>query len=192
MGIRGEMSTKTVINLAKSYQLKIIDDYGKDPYGLRSHLAEAEKWAHKLFKMYPKANKDVVLLSVWLHDTGHYSGDPEVDHAVKSEKLAKEFLTGKISDDIRNKVCCAIRAHRCKDVMPKTIEERIVACVDSASHMTDTMYLDIAKEGRYDFCLKKIERDFKDIGQIPEVKTTLTPTYKNWVKLINSLKELGI
>ena len=186
------MNTKKAIDLAKRYQLKIIDDNAKDPFGLRSHLAQVEKWADKLFKVYPDADKDIVLLSVWLHDIGHYSGDPIADHAVKSEQLAREFLAGKVNDDQRNKVCSAVRAHRCKDVMPKTIEGKIVACIDSASHMTDTMYIDMVKQGKSDFCLEKIERDYRDAGLIPEVKNTLTPIYKSWVKLIRELKELNI
>lgn len=181
-----------VISKAKKYQLQIIKDYKKDPYGLVDHFAEMERWATRLFEIFPKANKNVVLLAIWLHDTGHYVGDPDIDHSIKSEKLAREFLTGRTDDKIIQKVSHAVRSHRCKDVLPETIEEKIVACIDSASHMTDDVYIDIARSGRFNFSLAKIERDFRDINLIPEIKKEIRPLYKAWVNLITKLKIIGI
>ncbi|OQB05518.1 MAG: hypothetical protein BWY19_00980 [bacterium ADurb.Bin212] len=89
------MEFDNIIKQAKEYQLGLIREHKSDPYDLVSHLAEAEKWANKMFDMYPKADKATVLLSLWLHDTGHYVGDKEIDHAVKSEKIARDFLSHK-------------------------------------------------------------------------------------------------
>lgn len=180
-----------VINEAKKYQLKIIKDYKKDPYGLADHFAEMEKWAARLFEIFPEVDQNVVLLSVWLHDTGHYP-IVDLDHAVKSEKLARKFLSGKVEDEILNKVCKAVRAHRCKDVLPETREEKIVACIDSASHMTDNVYVSIAKSGRYNYCLAKMARDYRDTGLIMEVQQEIEPLYKAWVNLIAELNRIEI
>lgn len=184
--------TSEVIIEAKKYQLKIIKDYKSDPFGLVEHFAEMEKWAARLFEMFPKADPKVVLLAVWLHDSGHYIGDEKTDHAVKSEKLAREFLSRKVDERTIEKVIRAVRSHRCKDVLPETIEEKIVACIDSASHMTDNMYISIARDGRFNFCLAKIERDFRDTGLIPEVQKEIEPLYKAWLNLITEFKKIGI
>lgn len=37
---------------------------------LPRHVENVEKWAKNLLRRYPKADKKVVLTSVWLHDIG--------------------------------------------------------------------------------------------------------------------------
>lgn len=187
-----DKKTPKIIEEAKQYQRQIIADYGRDPYNLLSHFKEMESWAEKLLQMFPEADRQVVLLAVWLHDSGHYKGDPEIDHAIKSEKIAREFLADKLDKKTLDRVCNAVRAHRCKDVQPKKIEERIIACIDSVSHMTDSMYIDIVKEGRFNYCMGKIERDFRDAGLIPEIKEMVEPIYRAWKELINRYAELEI
>lgn len=186
------MENIDLVKKARNYQMQIIEDYQKDPYNLISHLDKVNKWAEKLLKMFPEADRNVVLLAGWLHDIGHYAGDSETDHAIKSEQMAREFLSGKIEDDIVDKVCRSVRAHRCKDVMPETIDEKIMACIDSASHMTDAMYIDIARSGRFNYCLAKIDRDFRDVGLIPEIQKELEPLHKNWTEMIKNLKNIDI
>ncbi|OQB05891.1 MAG: HD domain protein [bacterium ADurb.Bin212] len=182
----------SVIKKAKAYQKQIIKNYGHDPYNLLSHFDEMELWADKLLKMFPEAKRDVVLLSVWLHDSGHYLGNPEEDHAVKSESIANDFLKELIDKNTRKRVCAAIRCHRCKDVQPVSIEEKIVACIDSVSHMTGPMYLDIAKEGRIEYCMGKIDRDYRDAGLIPEIQKQIEPIYHSWKTLISEYSKLNL
>ena len=50
-----------------------------------------------------------------------------------------------IDQTIIDQVAHCIRAHRCKDVQPQTIEAKIVAFSDSASHLFDSFYIDMAK-----------------------------------------------
>lgn len=186
------MNYDNIIQQAKEYQLRLIKEHKSDPYDLVSHLAEAEKWAYKLFELYPEADKNTILLAVWLHDTGHYVGDKDIDHAIKSEELARKFLLHKVSTTLADKVCRAVRAHRCKDLQPETIEEKIIACIDSASHMTDSMYINIMKQGRINYCEGKLERDYRDIALIPQVHNELTAMYNIWKKLIGEYKKLHI
>lgn len=186
------MENIKLIKQARDYQMQIIDDYQNDPYNLISHLDKVNRWAEKLLKMFSEADRNVVLLAGWLHDAGHYAGDPNTDHAVKSEQMARDFLSGKIDDNIVDRVCRSVRAHRCKDVMPETIEEKITACIDSASHMTDAMYIDIARSGRFNYCLAKIDRDFRDVGLIPEIQKELEPLHRNWIQMITNLKNVGV
>lgn len=86
-----------------------------------------------------------------------------------------------------------VRSHRRKDVMPNTIEVKIIACVDSASHMTEPMYFDIAgvdKENGNEFrTYAKMDRDFRDLGSFPETHE-LKEIYEKWKKLIKSYEKL--
>jgi len=150
---------------------------------LPGHINEVEKWIEEIIKDYP-ADKEIVLLSVYLHDIGHALGDHK-DHDLKSEIEAKLFLKKMgLAEDKISKVAHCIRAHRCKDVQPKTIEAKILAVADSLSHMTDGCYMDMAIDGRKDLALGKLERDYRDAGLFSKIKKEITPVYRAWKKLL--------
>jgi len=180
-----------IVSQAKKYQLKIIQDFG-DPYNLNIHLPEVERWVKKICKLFPKANKQNILLSVWLHDTGHYTGNQKIDHAIISEKNASRFLKNKIGHDQIAAVGRIIRCHRNKDVKPETLEEKIFVCADSASHFTGIDYIVALNEGRFEYIFGKLERDFRDIGLVPEIGKELKPLYSAYKKLFKEYRELGI
>ena len=181
-----------IIEKAKEYCLKIIADH-EDIYNLVSHLPEAEKWAIKLLKRFPEADPEIVLLSVWLHDVSHYVGDLESDHAIRSEKMASEFLqqNGYPKDKMGQVLHC-VRAHRCRDVQPETLEAKLMACIDSASHMTDYCYINIVQNGRFDYAYGKMDRDYRDVGLFPEIQKELAPIHNAWGKLIREYEKLGV
>ena len=134
-------------------------------------------------------------MGVWLHDIGHYPIS-EMDHAVIGEKRSREFLTSlKISPAKKDAICHCVRAHRCKDIMPQTIEAKIVACADSASHFTDFAYLDSImknKDNKKSYSItEKIERDYRDIALFPEVKRELEILYKKWKELVVEFKRVN-
>lgn len=153
---------------------------------LPGHIIEVEKWAKKISKDYPEVDKTVLFLSVLLHDIGHGFGNHE-DHAVKSEIEAKRFLKkiGLTSEKIE-KVSHCVRAHRCKDIQPETIEAKILAAADSASHMTDGCYIDMAMRGLKDLAFKKLERDYRDVNMFPKLGRNISPLYKSWKKLLST------
>lgn len=188
---------KTIIEKARNKFLQMVSDFGSDPYHLLPHVPEAEKWAKFILKKYPQADKEVVLLSVWLHDIGHYPISTDTDHAVVSKDRAKEFLEHEKYDKNKmDEVLHCVRAHRCRDVMPNSIEAKIIACADSASHMTDTMYLDMAKddkENNREFRVyAKMERDYRDLGAFPEIQNELKELYETWKKLIKSYEIINL
>ena len=187
----------TTIDKAREKFFQMIDNFGSDPYHLRSHVPEVEKWAKHLLKKFPEADSEVVLLAVWLHDIGHYPIPTKIDHAIRSEERAKEFLEKlKYPKYKMDKVLHCVRSHRCRDVLPNIIEAKIIACVDSASHMTESMYFDMAKddkENKRNFRVyAKMERDFRDLGAFPEIQNELKELLETWKKLIKIYEKIDL
>lgn len=163
-----------------------------DIYRLIVHITEVEKWARKFFELFPDADQEVVTLAVYLHDISQYCCGDE-DHAVASEKMAKEFLIKNKYDSSKSKqVLYCIRSHRCKDVLPQTLEAKIMAGLDSASHFTYNPYLSMAIEGKIQQAREKLERDYRDLEMFPEIKKLATPLYADWHKLLDDYEKLGI
>jgi len=153
---------------------------------LPTHIRSVQNWAEKLAKDYPRANKEILLLSVWLHDIGHALSNHE-NHHIKSEMEARKFLkTIKLSPEKIEKVAHCVRAHRCKDVKPETIEAKILAAADSASHFTDGCYMDMAMDVPKKQTLEKLDRDYRDVGIFPKLKREITPIYKAWKNLLKA------
>jgi len=181
-----------IVEKAKKYCLSIIDE-SDDIFSLVTHLPEAEKWAEKICDLRPEADREVVLLTVWLHDVSHYVGDRDTDHAVRSEKMAKEFLEKNQYDPKKlPMVLHGVRSHRNRDVAPETIEAKIFACADSASHMTDIAYLLMMQTGRFEYLAGKLERDFRDVNFFPEIHKMLSPVYRSWKELAKNYKALHL
>jgi len=177
---------------AKKYCLSIIDE-SDDIFSLATHLPEAEKWANKICDLHPEADREVVLLIVWLHDVSHYVGDRDTDHAVRSEKMAEEFLgENKYNSEKLKQVLHGVRSHRNRDVAPETLEAKIFACADSASHMTDILYLDMIGQGKFKAVTAKMERDFRDVSMFPEVQKKLAPIHDIWKKFVFEYEKLDL
>lgn len=186
-----------IIDKAKGKFFQMIDEFGSDPYLLRPHVPEVERWAKHLLKKIPQADEETVLLAVWLHDTGHYPILAEIDHAITGAERAREFLERENYSSGKDNVIHCVRAHRCRDVMPGSIEAKILACADSASHMTEpTIYFDMAKndkENNREFGVyAKIERDYRDLGIFPEIQSGLKELYENWKKMIRAYEKVDL
>jgi len=181
-----------IIDKAKKHFLETIGKH-KDRWNLKIHIPEAEKWLDYIFKKYPEADKEILLLSVWLHDIGHYPIIEGQDHAIISEKIAKDFLEKENYDKEKAKrVLHCIRSHRNRDVKPETLEAKLMCLVDSASHFTYAPYIDAFRDGRGKEALEKLERDYKDLDLFPEIKKELTPIYQAWNNLLKSLLQLNL
>lgn len=173
-----------LIDSSKELFFKRVDDFKSDPWDLRTHIREAEKWAQKLLKKYPNANEDVIFLTLYLHDIGHYP-IPKGDHAVVSKKIAKDFLKKqKVDPKISKNVLHCIRSHRNGDVKPETPEAKLFVLIDSVSHLTYMPYVEMALDNRLQGSLEKLERDYRDIKPFPDVLKEVTPLYKAIKKLL--------
>ena len=131
------------------------------------HLLGVEKFAKNLLKKLPKADKEVVLLGVWLHDLQRIRGK-KGDHAKvgarETEKVMKRFRYPK---ETISHVKEIISAHSCNThLMPKTLEGKILASADAMSHYINDFYLIIATTGESNlndfkkWALEKITKDY--------------------------------
>lgn len=174
-----------LVDKTKQHFLESVKKAGSEYNYLSRHLTQVEKWAIKILQRKPEADKELVMLGVWLHDIGQVVGDKQNDHAINSEAEAKRFLGKEEADnELINKVAHCVRAHRCKDIQPETLEAKIVAVADSASHMTDIVYIDMASKGNIEDAKTKLERDFRDEGLFPELQRESRPLYEAWKKLL--------
>ncbi len=181
-----------IIGKAKAKFFQTVDEFGSDLYCLRLHVPEVERWTKRLLKKFPQADEETVLLAVWLHDKGHYP-ITKIDHAITGAEGAREFLEKENYSGDRNNVIQCVRAHRCRDVMPSSIEAKIVACADSASHMTEpTIYLDMARNRKFTDLYAKMERDYRDVGILPGVQNELKELYENWKGLIRAYEKVDL
>lgn len=182
------MSEETI----KNHVLKLVTDAGPEFSYLFHHLPQVEKWAKKILKEYPAANYEEVLCSVWLHDIGQITGGKEVDHAISSERYVLENLS-KLGFDQNSidQIAHCVRAHRCRDVQPQSLEAKILAMSDSLSHMTDSIYFEIINLNNIDFCLEKLERDYRDKSLLKvSFSDEIDSLYVNWKGLLTTMKKL--
>lgn len=164
-----------------------------DLWTLVDHVPQVEKWANKIADNYPEADEEVLILAVWLHDAAYYMGDSDEDHAIKSERLAKEFLNREGLDKEKiEKVAHCVRSHRNKDVAPESIEAKILTVADSASHMTWITYMDMLTRNPVDIVMGKLERDHRDIGLLPEGQEYAGELYECWKKLLDVYSQLNL
>lgn len=126
-------------------------------YFIKHHIKAVVKEALWLCNFYPKADKEVVEISSWLHDITHpLSIKPyeQEDHNIASAKKTQKFLDSIAFDNSKTKkIIHCIKAHRSsRHPEPKTIEAKIVASADNLAHFT-----------KFDFLYKKMNNPPKNI-----------------------------
>lgn len=133
------------------------------------HLEKVKGNAEWLLERLPEADRDVVMLGVWLHDVIYFIDFSKQDkHAELGADLAMEMMRKvDMPEDIVDKVDDMIRNHSCKGTMPRFLEGKILATADAMSHFSPDFFLSLAI---YDhswvvskfkkFALDKLERDF--------------------------------
>lgn len=166
-------------------------------FDLIGHLQGVEKWTRWMLKRYPQASETVVLAAVFWHDVGQYTGGNR-DHAVNSAAAVKRYLeTEDLSEKEKENIVHCVRAHRNNDVPPETLEAKILAWSDSASHFTSNIYwlmteADLANQDKTDDyqALGKIERDWRDLGLFPEERKEFGKIYESWKNLVEVFVDL--
>lgn len=109
-----------------------------------THLLGVEEFSKKLLKKLPKADKEIVMLGVWLHDLQrirNIKGDHEKMGAKEAEKVLINFG---YSDDKIKKVKNIILSHSCGVRKPKTVEGKILSSADAMAHYFKDFYLKVS------------------------------------------------
>lgn len=177
----------------KKIVFKLAFDAGPEQAYLFHHLPQVEKWAKKILLEYPEADPEILLSSVWLHDVGNIIGDKNIDHAINSEKYVLEALPKllHLDQDFIDRVAHCVRSHRCKDVLPQSLEAKILATSDSLSHMTDSIYFEIIELQGIDATLEKLDRDYRDKSLLKlSFSDEIDALYINWKGLLTTIKSL--
>lgn len=153
------------------------------------HVATVERLASNMLKEFPEADKLILMLAVWLHDIGTFLGDRDV-HEINSEKEANRYLPIlEVGDEIIKKVAHCVRSHRCNNSKPESIEAKMLAVADSASHLIDGPYINMIKKYGKKYVIDKLERDYRDVELLPNTKKEFTPLYRAWRNLLETLPE---
>jgi HD superfamily phosphodiesterase len=183
------MSIKTVKQIKQKiknecYNLGHIDSWFYD-----KHLLAVEKYAYFLLKKLSKANEEIVMLGVWLHDTQRVrgiKGDHQKVGAIESEKIMLEYG---YSADVIKKVKNIILTHSCNSVIPTTLEGKILATADAMTHYVNDFYLQIAvtrQRSLKDFkiwALEKLNRDYNKRIFFPFAKKEIKERHAILMKL---------
>jgi HD superfamily phosphodiesterase len=133
-----------------------------------NHLLAVEKWTKFLLKKLPKADGEIVLLGVWLHDLQRIrgiKGNHQKIGATEAEKIMKKFEYSKYKIDAVKSI---ILVHSCSNArkVPKTLEGKILASADAMAHYVNDFYLQIAVDGKRTlkdykkWALEKLNRDY--------------------------------
>jgi HD superfamily phosphodiesterase len=182
---------KKVSKIAEKFFYAWLKKYKNGPYKYDIHVPEVVYWAKTIIKENIDIDSEIALAGAWLHDIGSYPLSKK-DHAAVGEVVTKQlYKKNGVNKEVTNRIAHCVRSHRCKDVLPQTREAKLVACADSASHITDYAYMRILAEAkaakssnRACYALDKLERDYRDLEAFPEVKKKLTPLYLRWRELI--------
>lgn len=133
----------------------------------KTHILAVKKYADFLLERLPEANKNVVLLGVWLHDIQRIRGIKDDHQQAGAEEAGKIMGSFGIDEEIANQVKKIILTHSCDRALPESLEGRILASADAISHYANDFYLQIAVTGERnlsefkEWALEKIERDYK-------------------------------
>ena len=133
------------------------------------HLLAVEKFAIQLLKKLPKADKEIVMLGVWLHDLHRVKilkGDHQKASAKEAVKVLKLYgYNSKTIDQVKE----IILTHSCyTGNMPKSLEGKILATADGMSHYVNDFFIRIAVTGQRnveeykEWVLEKLDRNYNN------------------------------
>ena len=167
-------------------------------YEWNLHLIIVKKYGDSLAEIY-NADREVVELSVWLHDIGKIRyGD--INHHISGAQDAEVILRDhNYSQDVIDKVKECILSHKCdtKDRMPESIEAKILATANAMSKMEvipvffweacHEMGLGIRES--CDWVAEEIERNWSRKIILPEGKDMVRSRYDAFKVIVETTRE---
>lgn len=156
----------------------------------RGHLLAVEKYSRYLLRKLPKANRQIVMLGVWLHDLQRVrekSGDHQKVGAREAGKVMRDFGYGK---DTIDKVQKIILTHSCDQKRPCSLEGKVLATADALSHYTNDFYLQIAITDIRNlaefktWALEKLKRDYRVKIFFPFARKKIAKCHQAWLTVL--------
>jgi len=164
--------------------------FHKEPYYYIYHILPAYNISIGLAKRY-NANKEIVAISILLHDIGLINLDKGKEHDEAGVKKSKKILKDiGLNDKKIKEILHCIRYHDARDKNPLSIEGKIVCTADALSHIVTPWYIIKGRNSRKNnkdiikWLSKKLNKDFNRI-QFEEIKEEINPIYKNWKIILN-------
>ncbi|MCX6814975.1 MAG: HD domain-containing protein [Candidatus Aenigmarchaeota archaeon] len=167
-------------------------------YEWNLHLIIVKKYADRLAEIY-NADKEIVELSVWLHDIGKIRYG-EINHHISGAQDAEVILRDhNYPQDVIDKVKECILTHRCeaKDKQPEGIEAKILATANAMSKMDvipvffweacHEMGLGIRES--CDWVAEEIERNWSRKIILPEGKDMVRDKYDAFKVIVETTRE---
>jgi len=202
--------------MSQGEYLKIIKDIEKTIIGLATkngwlwfyqmHQKEVLRYADKLLKLYPKANKRIVVISCWLHDFSYYQAKNKVGfdnrrkiHHIESAESASSILSKyQLTKEEIEQIKGCILAHRnSPPYLSRTIEEKIVAVSDTLSHFGSVFYFTYFKfypdksiDEMVKDDLEKLARDKRDFKLLPGSEELVKEEYKIIERLLINYQKI--
>ncbi len=167
-------------------------------YEWNLHLMIVKKYADRLVEIY-NADREIVELSVWLHDIGKIRyGD--INHHISGAQDAEVILRDhNYTEDVIERVKECILSHRCegKDRMPESIEAKILATANAMSKLevipvffweaSHEMGLGVRES--CDWVAEEIERNWNKKILLPEGKDMVRDKYEAFRAIVGTTRE---
>lgn len=161
---------------------------------VKYHLEIVEKIALELCERYPKADRDFVLLLVWLHDYGKIVNYKDQYKATLTAGKDMLFQIG-FSEETVKKAIAFMSIFDAKEELDKApLEIQIVSSADGASHLVGPFYEIFWKEFHewdYDALLeenrRKLSIDWEKKIVLPEVKKAFALRYRYLMEQFDKL-----
>jgi hypothetical protein len=150
------------------------------------HLLIVEKIALELLSRYPEADRDLVMVLVWIHDYGKALGSSSPSEATVTEgerSLNQHNFSSGFTKTILHYVSL-LDAHRRLDLSSAPTEVRIVSSADACSHLVGPFFSiywwenpgksisEIMEENR-----SKLRRDWERKIVLPEARSAFHSRY---------------
>jgi len=183
------MSLKIVKQIKAKIKKECYESGHIEPWFYDRHLLAVEKFANFLLKKLPKADKEIVLLGVWLHDIQRVRG-LKGDHQKMGAREAKKIMQGyNYPDKTIKSVQAIILTHACDGALPGALEGKILATADAMTHYVNDFYLQIAVTGQRSleefkrWSLEKLNRDYNKKIFFPFAKQVIKGRHAVLVRL---------
>ena len=137
-----------------------------DNWFYSTHLLGVEKFAKWLLARLPKANKEVVMLGVWLHDLQRIKGIKGNHQEVGAKEAEKVMIKFAYDNKTIKQVKNIILSHSCSSKKPNTLEGKILTSADAMSYYHNDFFLQIAVTGQRNleeykkWVLEKLNRNY--------------------------------